>query len=117
MQTAPVTVVETREFQREAARLYAPDEVERIVEYVTYHPTAGVVMPGTNGVRKLRWAAGGKGRRGGARVVFFYHSERMPVFLFTVYAKGAKSDLTPTERGELRRIVAALVRAYEPEEV
>lgn len=109
MDTRPVTVVETREFQRRAEGLFTPGEIAGLIEHIAYHPTAGVVMPGTGGVRKLRWGVRGSGRRGGARVVYFFHDEEMPIFPFTAYAKSARDDLTPVERRTLRRIAAELV--------
>ena len=69
-------------------------------------------MRGTGGVRKLRWAASGRGKRGGARVIYYYHSEDMPIFLFTVYAKAARADLLPGQRSEMKRIVADIVATY-----
>jgi hypothetical protein len=83
-----------------------------LIEFIAYHPTAGVVMPGTGGIRKLRWGARGRGRRGGARIVYFVHNETMPVFLFTACAKSARDDLTPAETRTLRRLVEAIVTQY-----
>ena len=61
-------------------------EADALKTFLAFDPTVGVVMRGTGGVRKLRWAAGGKGKRGGARVIYYYHSGALPVFLVTVYA-------------------------------
>jgi hypothetical protein len=109
METRPVTIVETREFQARAAALFSGEEIAELIELIAYHPTAGVVIPGTGGVRKLRWGVRGRGRRGGARVVYFFHNESLPVFLFTAYAKSAKDDLTPAEQRALRRLAHELI--------
>ncbi len=109
----PVTVVETNEFQRRAKTLFLPEDIQKIIEHVAYFPTSGVVMPGTGGVRKLRWAFAGKGKRGGARIVYYYHDNEIPVFLLSAYAKGAKIDLLPAERRELKRIVSLIIAEYK----
>lgn len=112
MTAQPITIVETAEFQKHAAALFGAEDVEAIKTFIAYNPTAGVVMRGTGGVRKLRWAASGRGKRGGARVIYYHHSEDMPIFLFTVYAKAARTDLPPGQRSVLKRIVADIVATY-----
>lgn len=73
---------------------------------------AGNIIPETGGVRKLRWAAQGKGKRGGVRVIYYFHSESFPLFLLTVYAKNQKGNLTKAERNEFKNLVHLLVRTY-----
>jgi hypothetical protein len=87
------------------------DESERaeLVDYLAYHPTAGVVIPGTGGVRKLRWRLEGRGKRGGARVVYYYHDLEMPLYLMTAYAKNERENLSQAEINALQKIARALV--------
>jgi hypothetical protein len=66
-----------------------PDRA-RLIEFVGANPEAGNLMPETGGVRKLRWALPGKGKRGGARVIYFFHNERLPVFLLAMYGKNER---------------------------
>jgi hypothetical protein len=70
-------------------------------------------MPGTGGVRKLRWAVTGRGKRGGARVIYFVHSENLPVFLLTAYAKNVRVDLSAKKRAELKVMVKEFPISYE----
>jgi hypothetical protein len=51
------------------------------------NPKAGEIIPESGGVRKVRWALRGTGKRGGARVIYYCHNERLPVFLLSAYAK------------------------------
>lgn len=67
---APVSVVETPEFLAAAQRIMDDAERSLLVDYVAHNPVAGDLIPGTGGVRKLRWALKGRGKRGGARVVY-----------------------------------------------
>ena len=55
-------------------------------------PVAGDLIPGTGGVRKLRWGLDGRGKRGGARVIYFHHGAAMPLFALTAYAKNERAD-------------------------
>lgn len=54
----------------------------------------------------------GKGKRGGVRVIYYYHDEHLPLFLLTVYAKNQKANLTKAERNELNTLVPVLVATY-----
>jgi hypothetical protein len=66
----------------------------------------------SGGVRKVRWAARSRGKRGGFRVVYYFHSEAFPVFLLIVYSKSQKANLTKAERNELKTLVPLLVKNY-----
>jgi hypothetical protein len=67
---------------------------------------------GTGGARKLRWAAKGRGKSGGARAITFYGGPEMPVFLLTVFAKGDRANLSKAERNELRAVLMDLLAEY-----
>ena len=66
------------------------------------------VIPGAGGARKLRWAAKGKGKRAGARIIYVYVVIAASVYLIRCYAKNVKTDLTADERKELRILAANL---------
>ena len=109
----PVTVVETPEFLAATDKLM--DEAERtlLVDYLARNPTAGDLIPGTGGVRKLRWALEGRGKRGGARVIYFHHDADMPLFALTAYAKNQRADLSQQDRNDFKRLTAMLVEAFK----
>ncbi len=109
------TVVETPEFRGRVRALLAEEELGTLVNYVAANPDAGDVMVGTGGARKLRWAAKGKGKSGGIRVVTFFGGSAVPVFLLTVFGKGEKANLTKAERNELRSVLSRLVAEYPKE--
>jgi hypothetical protein len=73
-----ITVVETPEFLAMRRGLLDEDQRTLLISYLAAHPLAGDLIAGTGGVRKLRWAMAGRGKRGGARVIYFVHSERLP---------------------------------------
>lgn len=73
---------------------------------------AGDIMQGTGGIRKLRWAAQGRGKSGGARVIYYYHNESIPLFLLTLFGKGEKANLAKSERNDLSKFTGLLLRQY-----
>ena len=108
----PITVVETGEFLKCAASFMKDSERAELVAFVAANPEAGEIIPGSGGVRKIRWARGGMGKRGGARVIYYYQNDRLPVFLLSAYAKNRKENLTPAERNAMKRLIPFLVQGY-----
>lgn len=108
----PIAVVEMPEFLAAVRKLM--DEAERsdLVDFLAWNPKAGDVIPGSGGVRKIRWALEGRGKRGGARVIYFHHNAGMPLFLLTAYAKNEQADLTQQDRNDLKRLTAILVETF-----
>ena len=96
-----IAVVETEEFLADVEDVLSEEEHEALILYVAQHPTAGELIPQTGGLRKLRWAAKGKGKRGGSRVIYYFHNRDFPLFLMAIFAKNIQADLTPEQRREL----------------
>lgn len=107
-----LTVAELPEYLRAAARLLDEADRRAIVSHLTAHPKAGDLIEGTAGVRKLRWARDGRGKSGGVRVVYYFHSEAMPLYLLTMFAKNERSNLSKAERNELAGMVDLLVQIW-----
>lgn len=103
-----ITVAEMPEYIRRAARLLSRPERSDVIDYVAATPKAGDLIQGTGGVRKLRWARDGRGKSGGVRVIYYFHSEALPLYLLTVFGKGEKADLSQAERNELAKLVQVL---------
>jgi hypothetical protein len=111
--TVPVSVVETPEFLSATRKLMTDEERALLVDYLAYNPTSGDLIPGTGGVRKLRWGLEGRGKRGGARVVYFHHDASMPLFALTAYAKNERADLSQQDRNDFRQLTTLLVRRFK----
>ena len=107
-----LTVIETPEFLSATRKLLDDDERAALVDYLAHNPMAGDLIQGAGGVRKLRWGLEGRGKRGGARVIYFYHSAGLPLFALTAYAKNVRADLSQTDRNEFRRLTKLLVESY-----
>jgi hypothetical protein len=108
MQTRLITVAETHMFRRQAEKIWNEAELAALVDHLALNPEDGDVIPGTGGIRKLRWGKAGTGKRGGVRVIYFFHHTDMPLYLLLAYAKAQATDLTPDEKRTLSALAAAL---------
>lgn len=103
------TVVELPTFIRQAEAIFSPEERTALIDYLATNPMLGDEIPGAGGVRKLRFAASGRGKRGGARVIYYWYSEEAPIYALLVYAKNVRTDLTAAEK----KTVAAIAKAIK----
>ena len=113
MQNTLMTVVETPSFLRDAKRLM--DETERleVISFLARNPDAGDIVQGTGGIRKVRFAREGSGKSGGYRVIYFFHSQDIPLFALNVFAKNEKANISAAERNALRELSALLEKTYK----
>src|SRR5579864_5767406 len=96
----PVSVIELPGYRQRADELLATAEQDAIVDLIAYEPTCGDLIPGTGGLRKVRVGRGGSGKRGGARVIYYFYNAEFPVLLMALYAKNEKCDLSAREKKE-----------------
>ena len=87
------TVIEHPIFQRQAAFIWSDDEREAFIDWIAVNPFAGDVIPGAHGARKVRWAVQGRGKRGGARVIYFNQLDDGVIELFAIYAKTERENM------------------------
>jgi RelE toxin of RelE / RelB toxin-antitoxin system len=106
------TVVEIPLYLAAAERLFSPDERTAIVDRLAADPTCGVVIPGSGGIRKVRFGFGSRGKSGGARIIYMFSGESLPVFIVAVFAKNEKANLSAAERNALGKMVADMIENY-----
>jgi hypothetical protein len=70
------------------------------------------LAPGTGGARTIRWAARAHGKRGGARAIYYYYGQSIPLFLLDIYAKSEKANLSEADKRSLKRLLPTLVSRY-----
>lgn len=87
-------------------------EVAAVIDRLSLEPEAGVVMKGTGGIRKLRFAVGGKGKSGGVRIVYYFYNDSMPLFLLTVFGKNEQDNLTNAESNALAKLARLIRETY-----
>jgi hypothetical protein len=106
-----LTVAELPLFTKQANALFSEAEKAALIDFLSWHPLAGDIIPGTGGVRKLRFAASGRGKRGGARVIYYYLDDHIPLYALLAYPKSAKTDLTADEKRMAAKLVDAIKTA------
>jgi hypothetical protein len=104
-----ITIAETEPFQKKVVTLLTPEEKEELISYLSEQPHSGVIIQDTGGIRKLRWARSGRGKSAGVRVIYYFHSEMMPLYLLAIFGKNEKANISTEEKQILSRSVKELV--------
>jgi hypothetical protein len=105
-----LTVVETDVYLSRAVKLLTDEERNGIVNRVAADPECGVVIPGTRGLRKVRVGLDGRGKRGGARVIYLFLDFETPAILLLAYAKNESDDMTPAQKAIFSKLVDDIKR-------
>lgn len=98
-----LTVVETLLFERQWPLYWTEEERGAFAAYIAEYPTVGDVVPGSGGIRKVRWRRAGSGKSGGVRVIYFTRTIEGEVVLLTLYAKASTDNLNGAKLKEIRR--------------
>lgn len=99
-------VAEASIFSRRADMLLSREERMELIGTLAANPQVGVLVPGLGGIRKMRFAAGGKGKSGAVRVIYYLGSSDRPVLALLIYGKGEQENITPQQRDALLAILA-----------
>jgi hypothetical protein len=100
--------IETDNFNKAITALM-PDEADaKLQQALVDDPELGELIQGTGGLRKVRWALSGKGKRGGARVIYFWRDRAAQIIFLMIYGKGVRTDLSAGEKRQLRQAAEAL---------
>ena len=97
--------VETPIFTRVLTRLIADDEYRSLQIALMLRPDQGPIISGTGGLRKVRWARPGAGKRGGFRIIYYWAPKGQAFYMLYVYAKNEQGDLTHAQARWLGQLV------------
>ena len=97
--------VETPVFTAAVQGLLADEDYRALQSALLLRPEQGAIIPGSGGLRKLRWAGRGHGKRGGTRIIYYWFVSEGVIYLLFAYAKNTAADLTPAQVKVLRRLV------------
>jgi mRNA-degrading endonuclease RelE of RelBE toxin-antitoxin system len=109
----PVSVTELPGYRRRADELLTGEEQDAIIDLVAYAPTRGDLIVGTGGLRKLRIGRSGSGKRGGARVIYYFYNTDHPVLLVALYAKNEKADLSAEDKRKFTALVKGITEQWQ----
>lgn len=98
------TLIATRQFDVMISELLTEDELADLEFALAVRPEAHPIIPGTGGVRKMRWARSGMGKRGGIRVIYYYAADLKAALLMTAYAKNVQENLNNDQKKVIRKI-------------
>jgi mRNA-degrading endonuclease RelE of RelBE toxin-antitoxin system len=100
-----VELIETSTFTKQITALLSDEEYAEFQARLATNPQLGALIKGGGGIRKVRVAVGARGKRGGARVIYYWAAQRGLILLLYAYSKNVAADLTPKQVSELAKVV------------
>lgn len=98
-------IIETPIFTRRIRAILSDEEYRLLQIHLVNKPDIGKVIPGSGGLRKFRWSAGGHGKRGGIRIIYYWFMSKDTILLLFVYSKNERDDLTSEQLRQLRKVI------------
>lgn len=108
----PIEVVELPSFQRDADRLFTRSQLADLIWEIASARELGDLIQGTGGLRKVRAGTGRRGKSGGARVIYLYGGEHMPIYLIAAYGKSDAANMTPAEKKQATALVKVIKKEH-----
>ena len=99
------TIIETLVYAKKAAELLDDDVRESVAAFIAMNPLAGSVIPGSGGIRKLRWSTAHGGKRGGYRMIYFNRLGQGQVWLLTIYSKRQHENISTRDLAQIRKAI------------
>jgi len=97
--------IETPFFTKALSHYLEDDEYAKLQNYLNEQPETGVIVPGSGGVRKLRWGSEGRGKRGGLRVIYYLRSARGELWMLTIYGKNVSENIPARVLKQMRESI------------
>ena len=89
-----MVIIETSVFTRQVQKLLSDEEYRHLQIELSNRPNMGVIIPGSGGLRKVRWGLRGRGKCGGVRVIYYWAVEQSHLFMLLIYPKNVRDDLS-----------------------
>jgi len=109
----PQVVVETIPYLKAVEKIWDEETQIEFKNYIGMNFALGDVIPGTGGIRKIRWQANGHGKRGGVRVIYYVYNENQPIYLLYAYPKNVQVDLSSDEKKLFRMVVEKMKSVFK----
>lgn len=111
-----MVIIETHHFAKQIEKCDGFSAVQGLIDELRFYPEKGDLIPHSNGLRKIRMAASGRGKRGGARAIYLYLPNAARIYLLHLYLKKDESNLNQEILALLRQSVANIKKSYETEQ-
>ena len=98
-------IIETPIFTKRIQELISNEEYRLLQIHLVNRPDAGKIITGSGGLRKIRWSAGGHGKRGGIRVMYYWFTAQNVILFLYAYAKSKQDDLTMDQLRQLKKVI------------
>lgn len=108
-----ITIIETAQFIKKSEKLLNKSEVKELIDQLAENPEAGDIIAQTGGIRKFRFARAGQGKSGSYRVIYYYYNPKNPVFLFTLFGKNEKANLSQAEKQAFYKAIQNLKKGLK----
>ena len=99
-------IIETPIFTRRVQEILSDEQYRLLQTYLINRPDSGKIIPGSGGLRKLRWSLGGRGKRAGIRIIYYWFVSQETMLLLFLFAKNEQDDLTPEQFRQLKKVIA-----------
>ncbi len=100
-----MTIIETPIFTRRLKTILDDEQYRELQNELITRPDVGNVIPGSGGIRKLRWGGSGRGKRGGNRIIYYWFSQQEVILMLLIYPKAEQDELTPDQLRTLKNFV------------
>ena len=104
----PQVIVETVSYLKAVEDIWDEETQIDFKNYISLHPDKGDIIPGTGGIRKIRWQSSGHGKRGGARIIYYVYNDKNPIYLLFAYPKNTQENLSAKEKKILANLANIL---------
>jgi len=103
-----IRIIELPTFLKSIKKLFSDVDKKKLYEMLCINPELGNIIQGTSGVRKIRFSHGNKGKRGGSRVIYYYHVSESEILMITAYAKNKQEDISEDQKKAMRNLIKQL---------
>ena len=109
----PQTIVETSSYIKAVNAMWDESTQIEFKNYIALNPQQGDIIPGTGGIRKIRWQSSGHGKRGGSRIIYYVYDAEHPIYLLFAYPKNVQANLSEKEKKILSELVSVLKNSFK----
>ena len=98
-------IIETPIFTHRLTKIMTDEDYRKLQIDLIARPDAGKIIPGSGGLRKLRWIGSGRGKRGGSRIIYYWFSQEELILMLFIYTKKEQDDLTSEQLKILKTMI------------